>query len=600
MPDSFFVFESKSDEISIADAIKSLANPSADSPSVKATSGCTPEACKAILRYIKITPKFLKEGKHPLLGQFLEIEQTGNLGGRWVSVLQNLIKSEASDDRKEILEYLSFQTCLQFQEAEFLFPEIQNNILDSDAQIRYFARKAKDNFQTLYPTLKNWGDGKIEDSPKEAKGAIEPKEILLRKLKLGSRYIVFDAIDRLTESQDTTLTVPLLDFLKEEPDLHKVAHLLQRISRIKDPRISATLETWLNHPEPRVVANALEGLCSCEKPELKEIFLKFSNSEDNRIRANAVRALYQYDPKTAQKNLEEMITSNNIALQDSALYLLGVLLPDNFDSLIDEAISSKFPSIRLNALDTMKQSIISKKLKSFEKKPSGSSEDEGFLGFLASVLIGGALAIISMKFHGTIFLLFILPFLLFGIMILRRGLISEKMFLVSTFVTCLVIGRDPLLALLGIMAIWVGNLHPGPENRQNPSMVAPWLVAIFAFLANEFQLQGISGLYDALGAIGVAQGVHDPILSKIIDERRTFKIIQIACTSVFIPFIFFGYKWFAAKQSDNFKRKFLVGSTLAGCFLTVLLHFFHYLNLNVYLFTQGFVDTDLLIKLLSK
>ncbi|HNV68833.1 MAG TPA: HEAT repeat domain-containing protein, partial [Candidatus Ozemobacteraceae bacterium] len=257
---------------------------------VRSIGGCSPQAAHQLLAWTDIPIKTLQEGTDPEGGEFLVVERPPHGRRDIVRSLVDILADLNSPDLTLALEFMNQENSLLEEEAALLIPFLQKQLFSSDQQVRYLARKARDHLLQKYPDLEKRRDGDTASyEPLEGAGT---REILLQKMRLGSRFVCFDAIERLTDSGDTTLIEPLMQFLEQESDPFKIAHLVKRIPRLKDQRIAKVLRAYLSHPDPRIVANAVEGFWYIKAPDLVDEFAHLGDSPDNRIRANAIKALF--------------------------------------------------------------------------------------------------------------------------------------------------------------------------------------------------------------------------------------------------------------------------------------------------------------------
>jgi hypothetical protein len=280
-------------------------------------------------------------------------DHTGSYRAMMLDSGIRLLREGASEDRQLVLDFIAGQTTLTASEARPFVPLLRQNLMHPDTQVRYFARRAQSQLNGQFPSIfqERASETPVIEMNLGTGAPLSTREILLQKLLLGSRYVAFEAMDRLTESGDPTLAEPLISYLEVTKDPYRISFLVKRLPRIRDPRIPETVATYLDHPDPRVVANAIEGLWLVRVPIYREVFARLAESPDNRIRGNAVRALAHYDPEAAHAHLQSMLESSSIALQDTGVYLLGMLRPPDLQELAEIALKSTFTTIRLKVLE---------------------------------------------------------------------------------------------------------------------------------------------------------------------------------------------------------------------------------------------------------
>ncbi len=251
----------------------------------------------------------------------------------------------------EVLEYLATISDVPTDVATRCHDALGRAILSADPGVRYWARKLRTKLAADGAQTAAGGNGEAAAGAPTTEGVSSAAaEILLMKLKLGSRYIVFDAIERLTGSRDAALLPELLKFLSNETDPYKLSYIVKRLGRIRDRRVTEALLPYLKHPDTRVVANTLEGLAMLGDgsgvPEARELV----DAADNRVRANAIKLLWSQDREAAEEALADMLAADQLFWQDSALYVMESVGTDHDPRLVDLARQSRFPAIRMRAL----------------------------------------------------------------------------------------------------------------------------------------------------------------------------------------------------------------------------------------------------------
>ncbi|MBF0548338.1 MAG: HEAT repeat domain-containing protein [Candidatus Riflebacteria bacterium] len=407
----------------------------------------------------------------------------------WMSMALFILKEGREEDRKSLLEYFCLKNDHLREEAEALLPPIQQIIHFPKPELRHIARQAYQHLITLFPEFGQEGE---EVSPSSAAQESNfSREILLQKLNLGSRYMTFEAIERLTSTKDESLIQPFKIFLEKEKDPFKISYLLKRLPRLESPEIRKILESYLTHPDDRIVSNALDGLYHLDDTDLPEVFKKFLDSPDNRVRANAIKGLYRFAPETTEKEIESMLDCSNPAFQDSALFLIKNLRPSNINHLLEKALSSRYPTIRLRALEipreTTSEPAWNEPPQEFEESEFSHTEEKKAMRWMASFFVLGELLLMFFPLPHPFFTM-ILGFLgisCFGISILKRK--NRWVFPIGIsiiFLATLTMGSGSLLALLGLLAIWGGRMRPELPHPIRKMRTLAWVfatIAIFSF-----------------------------------------------------------------------------------------------------------------------
>jgi len=531
-----------------------------------------------------------------------EAPESNNESTRFSQLAINILKSGSFEGRRAILEFMSVQSCFSEAEALPLVALIDNNVLSPDPQVRYFARKARNHFAQTYHGVKyptgNGGTNGVTNGDTEPPDTMPQKDILLRKLRLGSKYVAFEAIERLTESKDESLAEPLMAFLREESDPFKISYLAARLSRIQDPRIPFAIADQLNHPDPRVTANALEGLYECDIPQLKDKIAQLAQSTDNRIRANAVKVLYKYDPTTAENHLREMLESPLIALQDSGVYLLGILNPPNSNALLEIALNSKFTTVRLRALE-IPWRVRASKIQTQEVSQIDTSRFNS-RGLTISLLLGTGLAF----FGGR------LPMIDISIMILATGVALSVIFKRFSDLVLKIVSTAGLLAgiywldggilvIPTLLAIWIG---PPKRNRKpdldwSPSTTS-WIYIIGAlFLCGILQSDTLR-IIRSITSVDQASAGHEEFLRFLMNQNKRFQGIIFGVTSGCLFCLLHLNRWF---PKDKFKRpKIYYWGLGIGFLLIIVLNLSFHWGIKLTLFTNGIKETAQIFTLFAK
>ncbi len=499
---------------------------------------------------------------------------------------KTILKSSREDDRIKVLDFLGNASTISQNHAAEILPLLENSLLDPDTQIRYFARKVRSHFQECFPALFT-PEGKHDQAAETSQeGALPLREILLRKMKLGSRYVSFEAIERLTESQDIALADPLLEFLKSESDPFKVSYLVKRITRIPDPRIPAMVEGFLANSDPRIVANAVEGLTDLDLPHLRERFERMAGSPDNRVRANAVRALHKFDPAKAEEHVKAMLESSSIALQDSGVFLLDVLRPPHLNQLLEIAGSSRFTTIRLKALEVPKRPSV--KMAAID--PARVGRPYEFIGLTGSLFLAAAV-ILAGNFLPKPFVIMVFLVVATSQTLLAptRRTVLNKLLVSSALIACLAWKDNRILSLLGLLAIWIpGQRTPHDEVNSLPRLIAISFAAISFMAFNH--IQGAQGkILELVFRFSDPAQFKEPVLEAL---QRQDRFVQVHFTLIFLYsfFLLNFHRWFKPDGSDRpYGRKLIIAYTV-GVMLVVVVNLFHVWGISFVLLLQGLAN----------
>ena len=157
---------------------------------------------------------------------------------KWRDLIVDSLNSENPKEKIFALDFLSQQTSLSLDFSKELMPSITQAVVSPDPKVRNYARKARNHILDCFPEIDTGISINAEPFKLQFKEGekLSAHQILLYKLRIRSRYVVFEAMDRLTESADPSLVEPLIDYLKNEKDEHKIAYLIRLMGRFEDPR----------------------------------------------------------------------------------------------------------------------------------------------------------------------------------------------------------------------------------------------------------------------------------------------------------------------------------------------------------------------------
>jgi hypothetical protein len=485
-----------------------------------------------------------------------------NQKNQWKQLILDSLSSEDADARLFALDFLSNQNTLTKDVLLELMPLLSSSAVHTNNKVRYFARRAKAHIIDCYPELNAEESRTVcEIASQRIKDAdnLTSQEILLHKLYLGSRYVVFDSIDRLTESGDKALVEPLLKYLQEERDPYKLSYLVKRLGRFDDERVLAALEAFLEHSDERVVANTLEAYCDFEYPKIQGRLMDLALSQDNRVRGNAVRALYRYAPKVAEQHVAEMVKSKNIALQDSGVFLLGCLRPSNLGELLEIACGSRYSSVRLKAMqitpptEEEKQNI--RMLLKEDVEKIDPRRDALFL--LGAFLIAAMLLGFETETNKHIL---VMIFMGIGSLLMLRPDTTrtsiQKSALSMGFLASLAWGSTHLMIIPGLMGLWLTwnegriNKRGNPEKASQENIVA-WFFVMGAIILTQLIVSDKSVILRLACKLGTSAdtGVMEGLQS-VIRTQYHFDMILFVFISIMTVGIVRFKSWFPLKRDE--------------------------------------------------
>ncbi|MBF0410325.1 MAG: hypothetical protein HQM10_23465 [Candidatus Riflebacteria bacterium] len=405
----------------------------------------------------------------------------------WPDLVLSILKDGRDEDRLSLLEFFCMKNNQTKEEVQIFLPHIQALIHSPKSEIRHIARKAVQYIVQQFPEYKtDDSETIVHDASVETHLS---REILIQKLTIGSRYMCFEAIERLTLTKDPALLPVFIKFLETENDIYKISFLIKRISRLDSSETRGTIENYLSHSDLRIVSNALEGLYALDDADLPEIFKKFLDSSDNRIRANAIKGLHRYAPETAEEELEKMFESPNPAFQDSALHLIKLIRPSNINKLLEKAMASRFPTIRLKSLEIPREVVSetdwNKAPEAFEQGEFSAVEEKKSMFWLAIffILAESILLFCPLTHPYLTMFLGVSGMICFVISAFRKK--SRWLFPIGIsllFLSSITLGSSGFLALLGWMAVWSGRMRPELPQPIRKMRILAWIYAAFAVL----------------------------------------------------------------------------------------------------------------------
>ncbi len=515
------------------------------------------------------------------------------LSDQWKQLVCETLKTGSSSEKNLALDFISQQSSLSLEFCQEIFPLIKNNILSPDNQVRYFARKARNHLLDDFPELEPEKPSVQVMPLKVVEGqTLTAEQILLHKLRLGSRYVVFEALERLTESGDTSIVEPLLDFIKEEKDEYKISFALKVIGRIDDPRVAEFLQTYLDHEDPRIVANAIESLSNFDVPENYERLTEFALSSDNRIRANAIIGLHKYDAHLAEKHVAEMVHSGNIALQASGVFLLKSLRPANLAELLEVAHQSRFATVRMSALDIAPPTSEELEINQLKKNEDIEQPNPRRDFFLMEMflLIGAGMLLVSETRNKH---LLSLTFLCIAIVIMamheKTRTSIQKMALSMGFISSLAWGNTRLLvlpALMGLWLTWNSNFvnKAGKLEKAKPESIFAWFFALGAIIITQVIQNELSLVMNLAHQLSETASKVPPAVQDAVSRHGRFEMITFVMVSMMTILIMKMNEWFPPKGEKEQQKpiKRLLIATVICLGIILLMNVSHVFGLSLH------------------
>ncbi len=541
--------------------------------------------------------------------------QSSSIPDKWRDLIVDSLNSGSPKDKIFALDFLSQQTSINLEFSKELMPSIAQAVVSPDPKVRDYARRARNHILDSFPEIETNKSVNIEPFKLQLKEGekLTAQQILLYKLRLRSRYVVFEAMDRLTESGDPSLIEPLIDYLNNEKDEHKIAYLIRLMGRFDDERVPPVLEKYLDYEDTRIVANALEALCEFNVPELSSTFADFAMSSNMQIRCNAVRGLYRYSPSIAEKHISEMVRSKSYAMQDIGVYLLRIVRPSNLAELLNVVNNSKYADIRLRALDiappsaeeTFKAEMM---LRENIEQPNEKRDLAFFTGFL--ILSACLFVITTPSNRYMLALLFVVIGILTVIRPDKTRTSIQKTAISMGFVSSIIMGSTRLMlipSLMGLWLTWIGSRfnHRGKLEKVEPEYIFAWFFAMTSILLTQFIQEKYESVLRLAGEIlqGIPESTNKTFakIAEVVSRQSSFQITIYIFIAVMTIAIMTIDKWFPKKElnkKDQSPIKRLVVVSALFVISILVLNAFHVFGLQILLKTNGFNNATDVLKVL--
>ncbi|MEZ7892435.1 MAG: HEAT repeat domain-containing protein [Candidatus Wallbacteria bacterium] len=276
-----------------------------------------------------------------------------------------LLKGMLSNDSR--LKINAIKNISEYDDSEVL-EQLYKLTADSDVSVRYFARKAIKNFSGGYRPADSTAGGAhslpaFDSCSEEYDGGK-----LYSIISSGSSREKQAALKELLWVNDESALPFLIERLGMETDDRVIATLLKLIGHFGDESHISVIAPFLKHADKRVAANAVEGLESIDSDKIIELLVPYINDDDNRIRANVLKTLAKFDELLMVAKLERMISSGEIWMRDSAVYVLESITPDNARPLLQKALKDVNQNVAEHAQAVLEKINSSKKMNERSEK----------------------------------------------------------------------------------------------------------------------------------------------------------------------------------------------------------------------------------------
>ena len=120
--------------------------------------------------------------------------QNTSIPTKWRDLIIDSLNSNSSKDKIFALDFLSQQTSLNLEFSKELMPSITQAVVSPDPKVRDYARRARNHILDSFPEIDTGKSQNIEPFKLQLKEGekLTAQQILLHKLRLRSRYVVFE------------------------------------------------------------------------------------------------------------------------------------------------------------------------------------------------------------------------------------------------------------------------------------------------------------------------------------------------------------------------------------------------------------------------
>ncbi|MBI2944369.1 MAG: HEAT repeat domain-containing protein [Candidatus Wallbacteria bacterium] len=223
---------------------------------------------------------------------------------------------------------------------------------DESPEIRYYAKKAINMLATRTAPAQAPGEPKAYvrpaalEGPAPAAPAKPTPDDVRRMILLGDVRQKVMGLKLACELDLKAVSPDIGEMLRKETDPVALSAAAIAAGRLGGPSHSRKLVDLLEHADPRVRANAVDGLEATGDGAVFPYLIRCLRDEDNRCRANAARALRSYGPVNQKETLRLMLESDEVWMQDSAVYVLGFLSDPGAFALFNIALRSPHKVVR--------------------------------------------------------------------------------------------------------------------------------------------------------------------------------------------------------------------------------------------------------------
>lgn len=195
-------------------------------------------------------------------------------------------------------------------------------------------------------------EDKIYEISYKIRAKYDPEIIneLYDKVKDMNTYDIEEAVKLVSSVDDFRKLKMQLTKLMKHPNKNVRAFTISLVSILKSRDAFNFLVESLNDPDERVVANVIGAFESIMRPTDITILFPFLRDKNNRVRANTAHLFYKMGYKDiADKLILNLIKSGNMAMVNSALWVIRDLKLVQFRGIVDKILQNPQRSILKNA-----------------------------------------------------------------------------------------------------------------------------------------------------------------------------------------------------------------------------------------------------------
>lgn len=196
---------------------------------------------------------------------------------------------------------------------------------DESIKIRYYAKKG---LQFLKARIKGPDEKETYDLKSESLSQI--KKILNDVFLNHDIEERINLIQSLIKNERKDVLSELVFYTETDQDAFVVSKLIIALGILGDDSYIPIIKRFIKNSDFRIRANAIEALGYIGSDEIVPFLLACLEDSDNRVKANAVKELKKFGIDIITKTLDQMVSSNEIWMRDSAVNALNEICTERF------------------------------------------------------------------------------------------------------------------------------------------------------------------------------------------------------------------------------------------------------------------------------